>query len=493
MKILSFLGAVLAVLVLGVGVAVALSPAESFAFIGHAGDMTPLLASCMVPMSGHALQRAVPRGIISVRADASGDPKVIMAELQTAFAEFKRVNDERVDALAKGKVDDTVVNEKVDRINATITDLQSKLADVANRAAGAGLGGNGAEQVALAASAKTFAKERGLPDLSVEDYQAYAEGLQVYMRRGGGTPRDVMAAMSVGSDPDGGYTVTPDTSGRIVKKIYETSPMRQVASVVTIGTDRLEGFNDLGEGTAGWVGETQARPATGTPQLGKWEIPVHEIYAFPMVTQKLLDDSMFDIEAWLAEKTSDKFTRTENAAFISGDGVLKPRGLLDYSTAATTDATRAWGTFEHIATGTNGGFGATTNGTDKLIDLVYSVKAGYRGNANFMTARATVGAIRKLKDGQGNYVWQPSLNALSGGTILGFNVVEAEDMPALATDSLSIAFGDFREAYQIVDRIGIRVLRDALTNKPYVGFYTTKRVGGGAVNFEAVKFLKFAA
>lgn len=491
MKMLSIVGAVLAVLLLGVGAAVALAPAESLAMFGHMGDINPLLASCMVPMSAHALQQSTPRGILTVRADASSDPKVIMAELQTAFAEFKKANDERVDALAKGKVDDTVLTEKVDRINTEITDLQSKLADVANRAAGAALGGNGADQVAMAAQAKTFAKERGLPELSVEDFQAYAEGLQVYMRRGGNTPRDVMAAMSVGSDPDGGYTVTPDTSGRIVKKIFETSPMRQVASVTTIGTDRLEGFNDLGEGTAGWVGETAPRPATGTPQLGKWEIPVHELYAFPQVTQKLLDDSMFNIEEWLADKTSDKFIRTENAAFLNGDGILKPRGLLTYPTAVTADAARAWGIFQHILTGTDGTFGSTTNGTDKLIDLVYSVKAGYRANANFMAARSTIGAVRKIKDGQGNYAWQPSLSALSGGTILGFNVVEAEDMPVMAADSLSLAFGDFREAYQIVDRIGIRVLRDALTNKPYVGFYTTKRVGGDAINFEAVKFLKF--
>jgi HK97 family phage major capsid protein len=427
------------------------------------------------------------RGIVAVRADTTGDPKKILAEIKSAFEEFKAANDERVAALEKGKAD-AVLDEKVERINSHITDLQSQLAELATKAAGAGLNGGGSDETAKAAA--QFARERGV-QMSVEDYGAYRDGLNVYMRRGGNTPRDVMAAMSVGSDPDGGYTVTPDTSGRIVKRIYETSPMRQVASVTTIGTDRLEGFADLGEGTAGWVGETAPRPATGTPQLGKWEIPVHEMYAFPQATQKLLDDSMFDIEAWLADKTSDKFTRTENAAFLNGDGILKPRGLLTYPTAATADGSRSWGTFQHVLTGTDGTFGTTTNGTDKLIDLVYSVKAAYRANASFMMARATIGAVRKLKDGQGNYAWQPSLSALSGGTILGFNVVEAEDMPAMAADSLSLAFGDFRETYQIVDRIGIRVLRDALTNKPYVGFYTTKRVGGDAIHFEAVKFLKF--
>lgn len=429
---------------------------------------------------------ALMRGVLAVRADAN-DPAIVLAKLNAAFEEFKAKNDERIEALSNGKAD-TVLNDQVDRINATITELQSNLADVAAKAASRGLNAAGDED--LVKAAKAFAKERNA-DISPEDYQAYAAGLNVYMRRGGNTPASVMAAMSVGSDPDGGYTVTPDTSGRIVKKLFETSPMRQVASVTTIGTDRLEGFNDHGEAGAGWVGETAPRPATSTPQLGKWEIPVHEIYAFPQVTQKLLDDSMWDIEAWLTGKVSDKFSRVENAAFLNGDGVLKPRGLLTYPTAVTADATRPWGTFQHVLTGTDGTFGTTTNGTDKLIDLVYSVKAGYRANASFMASRSTIAAIRKIKDGQGNYAWQPSLSALSGGLILGFNTVEGEDMPVMAADSLSLAFGDFREAYQIVDRIGIRVLRDALTNKPYVGFYTTKRVGGDAINFEAVKFLKF--
>jgi HK97 family phage major capsid protein len=431
-------------------------------------------------------QKAPFRGVAFARADAS-DPAALVTQIKTAFEEFKAANDQRIKALETGK-SDVVLDQKVDTINATITDLQAQLADVAAKAAAQGISGGGDTDSAKIAA--QFAKERGVA-MSTAEFSAYREGLNVYMRRGGQTPRDVMAAMSVGSDPDGGYTVTPDVSGRIVKRIYETSPMRQVASVVSIGTDRLEGFNDLGEGTAGWVGETAPRPATSTPQLGKWEIPVHEMYAFPQATQKLLDDSMFDIEAWLADKTADKFIRTENAAFLNGDGVLKPRGLLTYPTLATADASRAWGTFQHVLTGTDGTFGTTTNGTDKLIDLVYSVKAGYRANANFMMSRATIGAVRKIKDGQGNYAWQPSLSALSGGTILGFNVVEAEDMPAMAADSLSVAFGDFREAYQIVDRVGIRVLRDPLTNKPYVGFYTTKRVGGDAIHFEAVKFLKF--
>lgn len=440
-------------------------------------------------MTKHIPNLRSARGIVAVRAETlPDDPKKIIESIKSAFEQFKDANDQRVAALESGKAD-VLLDEKVEGINASITDMQAKLAEMATKNISTGL--NASNDGAVVKAAARFGQERGA-EISVDDFKAYQDGLNVYMRRGGNTPRDVMAAMSVGSDPDGGYTVTPDTSGRIVKKIYETSPMRQVASVTTIGTDRLEGFADLGEGTAGWVGESAPRPVTGTAQLGKWEIPVHEMYAFPQATQKVLDDSMFDIEGWLAEKTSDKFIRTENAAFLNGDGVLKPRGLLTHPTVTTADSTRAWGKFQHIVTGTNGSFGTAPNGTDKIIDLVYSLKAGYRANANFMMARATIGGVRKLKDGQGNYVWQPSLSALSGGTILGFNIVEAEDMPALSDNGLSIAFGDFAEAYQIVDRVGIRVLRDALTNKPYVGLYTTKLVGGDAIHFESVKFLKFS-
>ncbi|GEC15162.1 phage major capsid protein [Nitrobacter winogradskyi] len=420
--------------------------------------------------------------------------KKLLDEQGATFAAFKSANDEMQAEIKKLGAADATTVEKVEKLNAALDKIQDEAKkradDIETKLNRISLGGGSDADKDEIKAAAQFGAERG-EQVDLEGYRAYKAGFVAYMRKGERLSMDERKAMSVGSDPDGGYTVVPDVSGRMIKRVYETTPMRQVASVVTIGTDRLEGFNDLGEGTAGWVGETPARPATGTPQLGKWEIPVHELYAFPQVTQKLLDDSMFNIESWLADKTADKFARTENAAFLNGTGVGQPRGLLTYPTAATADASRAWGTFQHILTGTDGSFGTNLNGADKLIDLVYSLKSKYRQNANFMMSRATLAGIRKLKDGQGGYVWQPSLSALSGGTVLGFNVVEGEDMPVMAQDSLSLAFGDFREAYQIVDRVGIRVLRDVLTNKPYVGFYTTKRVGGDAISFEAVKFLKF--
>ncbi len=437
-------------------------------------------------MSIH-MKPALMRGVMAVRADTS-DPVVVLAQLNKAFEEFKAKNDERIDALSKGKAD-AVLNEQVDKINDHISDLQSKLVEVASKAAAAGLNAPGGED--LAKAAEIFAVENGGRAVTVEEYRAYRDSFAMALRKGKGAGAEVMAHMSVNSDPDGGYTVTPDMSGRIVKKVYETTPMRQVASVVTIGTDALEGFNDLEEVDSGWVGEKQARPDTATAKIGMWRIPVHEIYAQPKVTQKLLDDSAWNIEQWLADKVSDRFSRVENAAFVSGDGNLKPRGLWTYPTAVTADASRAWGTFQHVNTGASGAFAAAPGGSDILIDLVFAVKAAYRNGANWMMARSTLAAVRKLKDGDGNYLWQPNFEARQGGLVLGFPVVEGEDVPPIGANALSIAFGNFAEAYTIVDRIGIRVLRDPFTDKPNIRFYTTKRVGGGAINFEAVKFLRF--
>jgi HK97 family phage major capsid protein len=302
---------------------------------------------------------------------------------------------------------------------------------------------------------------------------------------------DEVKALSVGIDTDGGYLVTPDTSGRIVRRVFETSPIRQIANVVTIGTDKLEGIEDLNEAGAGWVGETQARNETSTPDVGKYSIPVFEMYAEPRATQKLLDDASVDMEAWLASKVADRLARLQNTAFVSGDGVTRPRGLTTYATQADTGSV-PWGQIGHVNTGANGAF-ASSNPADAVFDLIGAVKDAYLGNARFLTRRAVITAMRKFKDSTGQYLWQPSLVAGTPETFAGYAITRAEDMPALATGSLSLMFGDFREAYTIVDRQGLRTLRDPYTAKPWVKFYTTARVGGGMVNFEAVKALRFSA
>jgi HK97 family phage major capsid protein len=317
---------------------------------------------------------------------------------------------------------------------------------------------------------------------------AYKQAFQTYMRKG----EQIMGAqeakaLSVGSDPDGGFVVNPDMSGRIVTRVFETSPMRAYASVQVISTDALEGLFDLNEASSGWVGETEARPETGTPALGKWRIAVHELYAMPTATQKLLDDAEIDMESWLASKVADKFARDEAAAFVNGNGVGKPRGFLSYAGGTTLP-----GTIERIKTGANGAFVAAPNGGDALIDALYGLKSPYRVNATWFMNRSTAKLVRKLKDTDGAYLWAPGIVAGQPATLLGYPVASFEDMPDPATGSLSIAVGDMRAAYQIVDRAGIRTVRDPYSAKPYVQFYTTRRVGGDVVNFEAIKLLEFA-
>lgn len=337
-----------------------------------------------------------------------------------------------------------------------------------------------------------LASDRNVPfaPLDEKGLDGYKSAFESFVRRGadGRLSAEEMKTLSVGSDPDGGFFVAPDTAGRMVKKVYETSDIRQIASVQTISTDRLQGIEDNDEAGAGYAGERAQSGDTKTPQVGQWEIPVFWVDTEPKTTQQLLDDSAVDIEAWLADKVGSKFARFENKEFVTG---TKIRGFTSYTTAADSGSGVTWGQIGYVASGASGDF-ASSNPADKIFDLIGALKNAYLANARFVAARAVITKIRKFKDGQGNYLWQPSFVLGQPETIAGYGVTRAEDMPALAANSLSLAFGDFREGYQIVDRTGIRTLRDNLTSKPYVKFYTTKRVGGGVVNFEAIKLMKFA-
>lgn len=303
---------------------------------------------------------------------------------------------------------------------------------------------------------------------------------------------DERKAMSAGSDPDGGYLLPHATAGRTLGKIYEQSIMRQLAEVQTISSNDIEGILDNDEASAGWVSELGSRAETSTPTVGKWRIEAHEMYAMPKASQRILDDAATNVEAWLSGKIADKFARVEGAAFWTGTGVGQPRGLAAYPTAATGDGTRAWGTFEHVKSGANGDF--TTTKADPLQDLIGAFKDQYLQNASFVMRREVRTKIRKLKEATSDrYLWEPSLQAGQPDRLLGYPTRIDQYMPALDTGSLSLAFGDFRQAYLIVDRLGIRTLRDPYTAKPWVLFYSTKRTGGGAQNTEAVKFVKFAS
>jgi len=409
--------------------------------------------------------------------------KKAVEDLGKLFEDFKSKNDERLKQAEK-KGEDAVTKDEVEKLNKAIDDgqaeLKKRLDEMETKANRLALsGGDAAAEIKAAAY---FAELIGAKAYTPDQLKEYKTDLDNYLRR-----MEVKATtMQVASDPSGGFWVTPDTSGRMVKKIYESTPMRQLANVVSIGTDALEGPIDNGEMDAQWIGEKQTRAATDTPQIGMWRIPVNELYAYPMVTQKLLEDSKIDVEAWLGDKAASKFPRKENSAFINGDGALKPKGILSYDFATTADDTRAWGTFQYVFSGTNGAYAA-----DKLLDLIFELKAGYRQNARFLTNRRSIAAIRKLKDGQGNYLVDLRLrDSALVESIFGFPVVDGEDMPAIATNSFSMLFGDFAEAYTIVDRLGIGVVRDNITTPGFVKYHMRKRVGGGAVNFEAVKAMK---
>jgi len=411
-----------------------------------------------------------------------------------AFEEFKTTNDEKLAEIEKKSGPDVLLDEKLARIE---TDLQ-KAQDIADKAALAQkrsehiITDAAGSQIDLNEKSQKWADDNGYREtFTHNDMIEYQKAFRSYLKRGDQIMHaDQLKALSVGSDPDGGYTVTPDMSGSMASKVFESSPMRAYASVQVIGTDALEGRYDDDEGTVGWVNETAARPGTDTPQMGVWRIPVHELYANPQATQKLLDDSNINIEQWLNNKIADKMGRTEATAFVTGDGVGKPRGFTTY-----TDGTSIREQVEQIDTGVNGDFAAAPAGGDTLITALYSLKAPYKANASWFMNRTTMAGVRKEKDTDGAYIWQPGIQAGQPATLLGYPVAPAfEDMATYTvTGALAIAVGDMRAAYQIVERQGIRILRDPYTNKPYVGFYSVKRVGGGLLNGEALKLIAFKA
>lgn len=420
-----------------------------------------------------------------------------------AWEEFKKTNEALMKVKADGKaVADleaklAAIGADMDRLSelkAHVEELETKLArpGALGGSKDAGDAEKELKSFNLSLRAEAQAKGQTYREFSAEQYAQYKSGFMALVRHGNLEllSADERKAMLAGSDPDGGYLLPTPTVGRVVARVYEQSIVRQLATVQPISTEALEGIVDNGEAGAGWVSETGARSETGAPQVGKYRIEAHEMYAEPRVTQKLLDDASVDVEGWLAGKVADRFGRLEGLAFWRGNGVGQPRGMTDYPTAATSDDTRPWGTIEHVNTGANGAFHTTK--ADPLQDLLGAFRDVYLQNATWVMRREVRTAIRKLKESTSDrYLWEPSLQAGQPDRLLGYAARVDQYMPALGSGSLSLAFGDFREAYTVVDRMGIRVLRDPFTAKPYVKFYTTRRVGGGVVNFEAIKFLRF--
>jgi HK97 family phage major capsid protein len=327
----------------------------------------------------------------------------------------------------------------------------------------------------------------------------YPSAFSEYLRRPlSGLTSDIQSKLSVGSDSEGGFFVPPEFSQKVAKKIFEISPLRQIASVQILPQgDTLEGIADVDEPAAGWVSEIGSRPETAAPTIQKWSIPLHEMYAQPKATQKLVDDAAIDIEQWIVEKIAKRFARLEGAAFVSGDGIGKPRGFLDYPTSSDDDDTRPWGTVQHIATGAAGAFdtisGLVADDANPLVSMVYSLKDEYQANAVWLMSRSSGAAIRRMRDANGVWLWQPSMQLGQPDRLLGYPVVFAADMPEISSDSLSVAFGDFEAGYQVVERPNFTMLRDPFTEKPFIKFYAARRVGGALINTEAVKLLRFSA
>ncbi|MEH6724936.1 MAG: phage major capsid protein [Hyphomicrobiales bacterium] len=408
------------------------------------------------------------RGAVSARADAS-DPNTILASLAKTFEEFKAANEEKLSGIDR-KFADVVQADKVDKINNEITALTKALDDVNMAMASLRVGGGGT----------------GAPD---PDKAAHAAAFDKFFRKGadnGLADLEVKAALTTQSDPDGGYSVPTQTESTIDRVLGTMSALRGLSRVMNISTDEHKKLVNVGGTTSGWVGEEDTRPNTENPTVREILINVHEIYAQPLATQKTLDDAEINIEQWLADEIATEFAEQEGAAFITGNGVKKPRGILTYNTAE--NASYEWGKIGYKVTGHASGF-AATDPADAFISLFYSLKPGYRSNASFLTSDAVMETIRKMKDGDDTYLWAPPTMDMPA-RILGKPVYTDDNMNALGSNAFPVAFGDWSRGYLIADRVGIRVLRDPFTQKPYIKFYTTKRVGGGVVNFEAIKLLK---
>ncbi len=402
---------------------------------------------------------------IETKAEVHGDLKNAMRDFLGAFEEFKSVNDARLEELEKSKREDVLVTDKIDRLNKALDEQKAAI-----------------DRVVLGQRRPA----KGAGGVIVDETKA---AFGRYIRSGDHGSIEAKN-LNTSTDAEGGY-LAPETTERIITAaVRDISPIRQIASVREVGVNSFRKPVSLGGAAAGWVGETAGRIQTQAPTISAIDFPTQELYALPAASQTLLDDAVVDIEQWLADEVQAEFAVQETAAFVNGDGVNQPRGFLSYTTAP--EASRQDGEIGVISTGVDGDFPAA-NPADILLDLIYAPKQSFRANGGFVMNRSVVNTVRKFKDADGNYLWQPSLEAGAPSTLMGYAVTEAEDMPNITAGSHSIAFGDFRRFYLIVDRQGVRILRDPYSAKPYVLFYTTKRVGGGVQDFDAVKFLRFSA
>lgn len=396
--------------------------------------------------------------------------KALHDDYNRTFEDYKDENDHRLAQLEQRMSSDVLTQDKLVRLDRALDDIKRRMDHEVIRKS----------RPALSANETAWRR----------DDREHKQAFHSYLRSGEANGLKALEekALSIGSGPDGGYLVPPSVEDEVLRRLSFLSPIRSIASVrMTSGGLYKRAVSTTGY-SAGWVGETAARPQTNNATLAEQSYPAMELYAMPAATQALLDDAVVDIDRWIADEVEQVFAEQEGTAFVSGDGVNKPKGFL--AEQNIIDASWTWGKLGFTKTGVSGGF-PVSNPSDILVDLIYSLRAGYRQNASFVMNRKVQAAIRKFKDTTGNYIWQPPAAVGAPASLMGFPVVEAEDMPDMALDSLSIAFGDFRRGYLVVDRKGLRILRDPFSAKPYVLFYTTKRVGGGVQDYAAIKLLKF--
>ncbi|MFS8039229.1 phage major capsid protein [Xanthobacter sp. AM11] len=402
---------------------------------------------------------------------AGADARLAVADFLSAFESYKAVNDARL-AEVERRSEDVLTAEQLARIDAALDAHQARLDDMATKARRPHLG---------AAPARADAPA-----------MTHSGAFETYVRHGeaGGLKALEAKALSAGSGADGGYLVPYEAESEIGRRLAALSPIRAISTVRVIGAGTYRKPFMTSGPVSGWAAETAARPQTDSPVLAELAFPAMELYAMPAATQALLDDAQVNVEEWLAAEVDTAFAEQEGVAFVSGDGIARPKGFLSYAKAAESAWT--WEKVGYVASGAAGAFPAAAP-ADPLMDLVYALKAGYRQNASFVMNRRTQSAVRKLKDENGTYLWAPPAAVGQAASLMGFAVVESEAMPDMAADAYALAFGDFRRFYLVVDRAGVRVLRDPYSAKPYVLFYTTKRVGGGVQDFDAAKLMKFAA
>lgn len=431
-----------------------LIPASASVHAGPAADPAPAAAPAPAPSQPSASE-------IAAAVD----------NLNRNFAAFMDANNAAARQAQRSGSADVVTAEQVERINAQISENERTMRDLATRVAAASIAGAGTSaDPALARHRDTF---------------------RAWMR-GGATDGDLRGAMpqnvlQTQSDPDGGFLVPETVETTIERVLGVISAMRGACDVTQISTAVYKKPVNLGGASSGWVTERQSRSETTTPTLSELSFPTFEVYAMPAATQTFLDDASVDGEAWLGSEVAIAFAEKEAAAFISGDGVNAPKGFLSYTAAASY----SWGKVGYKVSGVAAALtDGSNNGADALINLVHALKSGYRSEASFLMNDLTTSVVRKFKNSEGNYLWQPSIQVGQPSQLLGYPVLTDDNMPDVGAGNFPIAFAAWRRFYKIIDRIGIRVLRDPYTSKPYVLFYTTKRTGGGIQNFEAGKLLK---